>query len=88
MRSSNCALRSIIGTNLPKNHPIGLSYPPPAGQYASAEQVRTGGLRLPNDGADDRVECQTCHDPHSTAYGSFLRISNSGSALCKTCHTL
>lgn len=37
------------------------------------------------------VECQTCHDPHvSSANGTsgetFLRIPNTGSALCLTCH--
>lgn len=37
------------------------------------------------------VECQTCHDPHvSSSNGSsgetFLRIPNTGSALCLSCH--
>lgn len=33
-----------------------------------------------------RVECASCHDPHSTANGTFLRRSNAGSGLCLTCH--
>lgn len=41
-----------------------------------------------------RVECASCHDPHgvpsagpgSTFVRSFLRISNSGSAVCLSCH--
>jgi predicted CXXCH cytochrome family protein len=33
-----------------------------------------------------RVECASCHDPHSTANGTFLRKSNSGSGLCLSCH--
>ena len=33
-----------------------------------------------------RVECASCHDPHSTANGTFLRRTNTGSALCLTCH--
>lgn len=32
------------------------------------------------------VECATCHDPHNTANGTFLRKSNAGSALCLACH--
>lgn len=33
-----------------------------------------------------RVECASCHDPHNTANGTFLRRTNSGSGLCLTCH--
>lgn len=33
-----------------------------------------------------RVECASCHDPHNTANGTFLRRSNANSALCLTCH--
>ena len=33
-----------------------------------------------------RVECATCHDPHSNN-ATFLRIVNTGSAVCLACHT-
>ena len=33
-----------------------------------------------------RVECASCHDPHNTTNGTFLRRSNAGSGLCLTCH--
>jgi len=33
------------------------------------------------------VECASCHDPHSSANDTFLRISNDGSAVCLACHT-
>ena len=44
--------------------------------------------------ASATVECASCHDPHgvpsagvgSTFNPTFLRMSNSGSALCLTCH--
>lgn len=39
-----------------------------------------GGTKEPS------VECASCHDPHETANGTFLRISNSGSGLCLACH--
>jgi predicted CXXCH cytochrome family protein len=32
------------------------------------------------------VECATCHDPHSDTNATFLRITNSGSKVCLTCH--
>ena len=39
------------------------------------------------DGDDvPRVECGSCHDPHNTANGTFLRKSNAGSGVCLTCH--
>lgn len=33
-----------------------------------------------------RVECASCHDPHNTTNGTFLRRTNAGSGLCLTCH--
>ena len=40
-------------------------------------------------GTGPSVECATCHDPHRSGAGvvTFLRISNTGSALCLSCHT-
>lgn len=32
------------------------------------------------------VECASCHDPHTSSTKTFLRINNSGSAVCLTCH--
>jgi predicted CXXCH cytochrome family protein len=32
------------------------------------------------------VECASCHDPHSDANATFLRMSNAQSAVCLTCH--
>lgn len=33
------------------------------------------------------VECASCHDPHTSAQSTFLRISNSGSGVCLACHS-
>ena len=33
-----------------------------------------------------KVECATCHEPHNSGNGTFLRIANTASALCVTCH--
>lgn len=32
------------------------------------------------------VECATCHDPHTDQSETFLRIDNTGSQVCTTCH--
>lgn len=47
-----------------------------------------GSLPLYRDtGANDPlVECASCHDPHNTTNGTFLRISNAASAVCTSCH--
>lgn len=41
-------------------------------------------------GSGPSVECASCHDPHVDGTGAsgqtFLRVANTGSALCLTCH--
>ncbi len=37
-------------------------------------------------GAQPFVECASCHDPHTDVNPTFLRISNTGSAVCLACH--
>lgn len=32
------------------------------------------------------VECGSCHDPHSSTNATFLRVSNTGSGVCLSCH--
>ena len=52
-------------------------------------------IRLYNTGEGYEVECASCHDPHgvpSAGPGSvfnptFLRLNNTGSAVCLTCHS-
>ena len=54
----------------------------------------SNNVRLYDSGAGFRVECASCHDPHgvpSNGAGSknnptFLRVANTGSKLCLTCH--
>ncbi len=80
---------ALLDADLRDDHPIGLSYPPPdATRYHPTVTVRAAGIRLPNDGLNDRVECQSCHDPHTNLHVPFLRIDNTNSALCMTCHNL
>lgn len=44
-----------------------------------------GGGGAPVAGAAG-IECASCHDPHGTGNGFFLRVPKSGSQLCLACH--
>jgi predicted CXXCH cytochrome family protein len=47
------------------------------------------GKQIPLYGAGSGtlgIECTSCHDPHLTTNGKFLRVSNNASALCLACH--
>jgi len=37
-------------------------------------------------GSGPSVECASCHDPHSDTNPTFLRVSNTGSGVCLSCH--
>ena len=57
-------------------------------------RVDKNEIRVYNTGGVYEVECATCHDPHGVPSGgtgsvfipAFLRVDNTGSALCLTCH--
>jgi hypothetical protein len=90
--------------DLSDDHPISFSYTAvlSGGGYAAGE-AKDGQLR-PYDqaevylgegvrffGADKRVECSSCHDPHvdyetDQRYRPFLIRPNDGSKLCLACH--
>ncbi len=76
----------IVGPDLRDDHPISMTYPSaaqdPAFNMPPDLQRGWSDVRLFNG----KVECASCHDPHDNSRGSYLRKSNSGSALCFTCH--
>jgi predicted CXXCH cytochrome family protein len=37
---------------------------------------------------NDKIECASCHDPHSCSQPLFLRLSNNRSGLCLACHDM
>lgn len=78
------------------DHPISFSYDAVYAEYLGASKP---GLKDPTTmssdirffGANRRVECSTCHDPHvdyvsNPTFAPFLNMSNSGSAMCIECH--
>jgi predicted CXXCH cytochrome family protein len=76
-----------LGTDLQNDHPVGFSYTTslgakPTGTLAAVTTVEAT-LRL--FGTAKNMECGSCHDPHTNTT-KFLRIANTNSALCLTCH--
>ena len=44
------------------------------------------GSTGPATTANATIECASCHSSHNNTLGSFLRKSNTGSAICLSCH--
>ena len=83
--------RENLGRDLTNDHPIGIPYPTGSswgslGTYYGRPAVMIGTKGLPLYGVDNRIECSTCHTAHSNTNGNFLRVSNTGSAICLACH--
>lgn len=90
----------VLGTDLSNDHPISFSYNSVITHYNNTG--RAGKLHVVGDaldagvrffGADNYVECSTCHDPHvdysasgDPTYAPFLIMPNTGSDLCLACH--
>jgi len=73
------------------HHPFAMKYPWPWNRsFMPSEAVSVGCLPLykPSESVNavTRVECTTCHDPHHSNEGSFLRASIRRDELCINCH--
>lgn len=79
--------KTAIGHMKGVDHPFSVS-------YTDAQNVSpTLKLRAtPTAGTvplfNDKVECASCHNPHSCDTPLFLRIPNDRSALCLACHDM
>ncbi len=76
-----------VGTDLRDDHPVNFT-------YDTALATADGGLKDPATNStvaarlsSGKVQCTSCHEVHDPQYGSFLFTSNTGSAVCTTCHT-
>ena len=75
------------GPDVGVGHPIAVDYDEVQNHdLRTGIQVESDGLPLYPGAGTPRVECSSCHDPHDNAYGNFLRMPNTGSRLCLTCH--
>ena len=77
---------SAIGHIQGVDHPFSVSYTD--AQTISSTLKLKGLPNAPIKLFSEKVECASCHDPHSCKNPLFLRISNDRSALCLACHDM
>jgi len=75
-----------LGTDLSNDHPISFIYDA-AIVSTNGQLVQPSLLGLGNLLENGKVQCTSCHDPHSSSYTSFLKVTSQNSALCITCHS-
>lgn len=77
-------LKSNLGTDLKNDHPVNFT-------YDAALVTADGGLNNPATLTEvklysGKVQCASCHDPHTSDRLVFLRSTMAGSAMCLKCH--
>lgn len=71
---------AALGTSLTNDHPIAVQLP------TGTEWQTAPITNVPLFGTN-RVECASCHNPHKPGADlKFLRVANTNSNLCKSCH--
>ncbi len=87
----------LVGTDLANDHPVGRTaiYPEEGNsefQAADADHRLgpSGQLKLREMNVDGTLDyvvgCMTCHTPHYKGFDHQLRMTNSSSAMCLSCH--
>lgn len=70
---------------LTNDHPINMAHDPALDTgLKTVAQVTAAALTL--YGTNNTVQCASCHNVHDNTNGTFLRIANTNSALCTSCH--
>ena len=79
-----------LGTTLADDHPV--AFTPTLPTLPAFPQVKSPALGDPVQLESGKLQCTSCHEPHQEAIDTterrFLRKSNSGGAICTTCHAL
>lgn len=78
-----------LGTTLADDHPVSITYTAGKASLVATTTTLTGwegATTVANLLRSSKVECSSCHDPHTSTNGLFLRKANTGSALCLGCH--
>jgi len=85
---------ALLGLTLAEDHPVSFTWDNTLGDAEIVDPaVATSGLGgtiavdLLFGAGNDQMECGSCHDVHGTANPALLRVDNSGSAFCLTCHS-
>ena len=82
---------ALIGTNFTNDHPVGFVYDHALDKQGGLKDIvgTLDGDLLLRGAASNEVWCSSCHNVHDPGTGGtapFLRVSNTGSALCLKCH--
>ena len=84
---------NIDATGMNGNHPVSVAYGDGStyngttgttSGYNVASSVNLG--KLYGSATNWGIECGSCHEPHDTSNGFFLRADNGSSDLCLDCH--
>lgn len=78
-----------LGSDLSNDHPISFTFDAALVSLDAGLNPITsafGSKTIADYLFEGKVECGTCHEPHDGSKSRFLRIANTGSALCLTCH--
>ena len=78
---------AYLGTSLVDDHPVNFTYTDLGvvaadGGLNLVAAIEAAGIQL----FATTVQCASCHDVHDSALDPFLRVSNTDSGLCTTCH--
>jgi len=74
----------FLDTDLRKQHPFSLLYDPAGNpSFNPIAMVEAAGLVF----FEGKIQCMTCHEPHTQMFRPFLRVTASGGTICLVCHT-
>ena len=90
---------ALLSTDLRNDHPISIPYDSAVGgglhtptfiysnyNAATGGYITSGKKVLTKLDGAGKVQCTSCHGPHSNSRGYQLGMDNRGSALCLVCH--
>ena len=79
---------NALGKDLTNDHPVSITYQDnlDTGLKAPATFPANTVRLFPSNITGSKVQCASCHDVHNATNAPFLRVANTGSALCLTCH--
>jgi len=83
---------AALGKDLSNDHPVAIVYNNGLASLRTLTANTTAIVRVAavnsvlGTTGTSKVECSTCHEPHSDTNASFLVLGNTASQLCITCH--